>query len=69
MKKLPLDKIFVPEKLPKVESIGLRAEKGQLLLWMIDGESIVVAEMKLSPEDGWELARDIVSISDKVAKI
>ncbi len=67
MRKLPLDNIFVPDVLPAVESVGLRANRNSLSLSFINAESVVVAELVLTPEDGWELARDIVTIADKAA--
>lgn len=69
MKSFPADKVFVPAKLPAVESVGLRADRGALRLWMIDAGAVVVAELVLSPEDGWELAKDIVAIADRAAGI
>jgi len=69
MRRLPNDKVFVPAKLPGVESVGLRADRGSFRLWMVDGDDVVVAELVLSPEDGWELARDIVAIADRAAGV
>lgn len=67
MRKLPLNKIFVPDKLPAVESVGLRANRNSLSLSFINADSVVVAELVLTPEDGWELAKDIMTIADKAA--
>lgn len=69
MKRLSASKVFVPDKLPAVESVGLRVERNTLLLWMIDRDDVVVAELILSPEEGWELAKDIVAIADRVAGV
>ena len=69
MKRFPADKVFVPARLPAVEFVGLRADRGALSLWMIDGDAVVVAELVLSPEDGWELAKDIITIADRAAGI
>lgn len=69
MKTLPLDKIFLPDDMPVAQSVGLRAERDRVRLWLIDKESVVVAELVVSPEDGWDLARDITSISDRAAGV
>lgn len=69
MKRLPNDKVFIPTTLPAVESVGLRAERGSIRLWMIDGEDTVIAELVLSPEDGWELGQDIIGIADRAAGV